>query len=57
MSSITIGGVVYEQATKHRKPPVLIEKQAGDSPSSAQQAQPKLAVPLAPVCRRTGKKG
>ncbi len=25
----------YEQATKHRKPPVLIEKQAGASPSSA----------------------
>ena len=39
----------YEQATKHRKPPVLIEKQGGDSPSSVQQAQPKQEVLLDPI--------
>jgi hypothetical protein len=36
----------YEQATKHRKPPVLIEKHAGDSPSSSQRPQPTPVVPL-----------
>ncbi len=39
----------YEQATKHRKPPVLIEKPAGDNPRRAQPAQPKPAVLHDPI--------
>jgi amidase len=39
----------YEQATNHRKPPVLIEKQAGDRTNTAQLAQPKTAVPPEPI--------